>query len=72
MLVLKESHFIQRYDLVAGALEKTTDEGREEMKCLISIFLSVKPEASFEDFVDALEKYFWVTGRISKEDLRKE
>ena len=72
MLILKKSHFIQQYDLVADGVGITNDETREKMKCYISIFLSVKPEASFEDFVDALEQFFLSTGRISKEDYGKE
>ena len=51
MLILKESHFIQQYDLIAGKFGIENEEAREEMKSFISIFLSVKPEASFEDFV---------------------
>ena len=62
MLILKESHFIQQYDLVAGKLGIENEEAREEMKCFISIFLSVKPEASFEDFMDALEQFFQEVG----------
>ena len=69
MLVLKESHFIQQYDLISGQLGNGNDEARESMKFFIQSFLSEFPNGSFEDFMGVFAKFLVSTGAASEEEL---
>ena len=69
MLILKESHFIQQYDLVSAALGNENDEARESMKEFMGMYLSVNPEGSFEDFIETFARFMVRRGIASKEEL---